>query len=97
MIIFIFKSLNNKSKYEIKLAQILKEYDRIIVQLKDGQYPLSDKRVIKVSNFLELLDARDTLEKPIVYVRVNNIKSEFYVEDADKVYKYVMKESDFIN
>jgi len=43
-----------------------------------------------------LLDARDTLEKPIVYVRVNNVKSEFYVEDIDKVYKYTMKESDFL-
>ncbi len=95
LIIFILKSINKKSEYEKKLEQILREYDRIIVQIKDKEYPATTKRTIKVATFLELLDARDTLEKPIVHVRVNNIKSEFYVEDFDKVYKYTMKESDF--
>lgn len=95
LLIFIFKSVTKKSEYNKKLEQILREYDRIIVQIKNSDYITDNKRVIKVSNFLELLDARDTLEKPIVHIRVNNIKSEFYVEDVDKIYKYVMKESDF--
>lgn len=95
LIIFLIKTSTKKSKYQIKLKQILKEYDRIIVQVRDGEVFTSNKKIIKVHNFLELLDARDTLEKPIVYVKVNNIKSEFYVEDIDKVYKYVMKEADF--
>ena len=35
-----------------------------------------------------------TLEKPIVYVKVNNVKSEFYVEDSESIYKYTLKEAD---
>lgn len=91
----IVKSINNDSKYQRRLKQILRDYDRIIVMARDG-YSLNDSiRVIKVTSFSELKDARDTLERPIVYVRVNNVKSEFYVEDGDKVYLYVMKEADF--
>jgi len=96
LILFIIKASPKRSEYEDRLRQILREYDRIIVQVEDGQTFVSDKKIIKVHSFLELLDARDTLEKPIVYVRVNNVKSEFYVEDIDKVYKYTMKESDFL-
>lgn len=95
LVLYILKSISKKSEYETKLNQILKEYDRIIVQVENGSEFIGNKRIIKVSSFLELLDARDTLEKPIVHVRVNNIKSEFYVEDIDKAYKYTMKESDF--
>lgn len=91
----IIKIANNTSKYQQKLNQILREFDRIIVTAKDG-YTLDDnKKLIKVSTFEELLDARDTLEKPIIYVKVNQVKSEFYVEDNDKVYRYIMKEADF--
>lgn len=96
LIIFILKTTTKKSRYELKLNQILKEYDRIIVRMKDKETFINDgKQEIKVYDFLELLDARDTLERPIIYIRVNNIKSEFYVEDMTRVYKYVMKESDF--
>ena len=92
---FLIKTINYDTKYQSCLKQILKEYDRIIVTSRDG-YLLNDNiRIIKVTSFLELKDARDTLERPIIYVRVNNVKSEFYVEDGDKVYLYVMKEADF--
>ena len=50
---------------------------------------------VKVDSFYELLDARDTLEKPIIYERVNSVKSYFYVEDNERIYRYAMKESDF--
>ena len=40
----------------------------------------------------ELMDARNTLEKPIVYERINSIKSKFYVEDGNTIYVYVMKD-----
>lgn len=96
IISLILKSTKKKSIYEIRLNQILKEYDRIIVRMKDKEnFTYEGKQEIKVYDFLELLDARDTLERPIIYIKVNNIKSEFYVEDISRVYKYVMKESDF--
>lgn len=91
----IYKVMTSSSLYQRKLNRIMREYDREIVISSNG-YALDDsKRLVKVASFSELLDARDTLEKPIVYVRVNNVKSEFYVEDSETIYKYTMKEADF--
>ncbi len=95
LIKLMLKVSNSKSKYQRKLNQILREYDRVIVVARNGYDINPDKKLIKVLSFTELLDARDALEKPVVYVKVNEVKSEFYVEDVDKVYQYVMKDADF--
>ncbi len=95
LITLVLKVSNSKSKYQRKLSQILREYDRVIVVARNGYEVNPDKKLIKVLSFNELLDARDALEKPVVYVKVNEVKSEFYVEDIDKIYQYVMKEADF--
>jgi hypothetical protein len=90
----IFKVMGTTSMYQRKLNKILREYDKYIV-ISRGDYDIDDsKRLIKVTSFGELLDARNTLEKPIVYVKVNNVKSEFYVEDSESIYKYTLKEAD---
>lgn len=85
---------NKRSKYEEKLNSILRNYDRVIVSAKES-YNVDGRTIVKVYTFDELLDARDTLGKPIIYYKVNNVKSEFYVEDEYKVYKYTLKEADF--
>ena len=90
----IFKVMGTTSMYQRKLNKILREYDKYIV-ISRGDYDIdASKRLIKVTSFGELLDARNTLEKPIVYVKVNNVKSEFYVEDSESIYKYTLKEAD---
>lgn len=92
MIVLVSK---NKNKYQVELNKILKEFDDYIVITKDGYNISEDINVIKVSNFKELLDARNSLNKPIIFTKVNNVKCEFIVEDESTVYKYVMKEADF--
>ena len=90
----VFKVMGTTSMYQRKLNKILREYDKYIV-ISNGDYDIDgSKRLIKVASFGELLDARNTLEKPIVYVKVNNVKSEFYVEDSESIYKYTLKEAD---
>ena len=90
----IFKVMGTTSMYQRRLNKILREYDKYIV-ISRGDYEVDNsKRLIKVSSFGELLDARNTLEKPIVYVKVNNVKSDFYVEDSESIYKYTLKEAD---
>lgn len=91
----VFRVNNNRSKYQTALSDILREYDRLIVIARDGYESNIEKKVIKVESFNDILDARDTLEKPIIYSKINDIKSEFIVEDDEKLYKYVIKESDF--
>lgn len=92
----VVKGTTKKSKYKKELESILDEYDRYIVVARDGFIPNGDKKIIKVNEFKELLDARDALNKPIIYSKVNDIKSEFIIEDSEIIYKYVIKESDFL-
>ena len=95
LIKLIYVTIDGGSPYEKKLNQILAEYDRVIVMSKSEYKINPDKQFIKLDSFFELLDARDTLEKPIIYERVNSVKSYFYVEDDERIYRYAMKESDF--
>lgn len=95
LIAFLWKTRNKGSSYHRKLKNILNTYDRVIVTLNDKNTILNSKDVYNVETFLELLDVRDTIDKPILYYKVNDIKSEFYVQDSDKTYKFSMKESDF--
>lgn len=95
LIKLIYVTIDGGSPYEKKLNQILAEYDRVIVMSKSEYKINPDKQFIKLDSFFELLDARDTLEKPIIYEKVNGVKSYFYVEDDERIYRYAMKESDF--
>ena len=84
--------------YDKELSNILNTYDRVIININDSlkyESSFQSKKVYKVTSFFELLDLRDTIDKPIIYQKINNIKSEFYVQDSDAIYKYTMKESDF--
>lgn len=91
----VYKVMGTTSMYQRKLNKILREYDRYIVIARSEYNVDTSKKLVKVASFGELLDARDTLEKPIVYLRVNSVKSEFYVEDSETIYKFVLKEADF--
>ena len=90
----VIKGTAKKSKYHKELNSILKEYDKYIVIARDGFIADGNKKTVKVSEFKELLDARSALNKPIIYSKINDIKSEFIVEDTEIVYKYSIKESD---
>lgn len=90
----IVLTTRTKSKYQIKLDKILNEFDDYIVCSKDGYIISEGINVIKVANFKELLDARNSLNKPIIFTKINNVKCEFIVEDGSTVYQYIMKEVD---
>lgn len=90
----VLKVTNNKNKYQARLHEILRVYDRIIVIARDGYESNKKRNVIKVASFEELLAAHETLNKPIIFSKVNDIKCEFIVEDNKTLYKYVLKEAD---
>ncbi len=83
------------TEYEKELRRILTEYDRVIVEANSKKISLINKELVEVKSFLELVDVRDTIEKPIVHLEVNEDKSEFYVQDEKIVYKFTMSEDDF--
>jgi len=90
----ILKVTTIHNKYRQKLWKILREYDRIIVIARGGYESNFEREIVKVESFEQLLEIKQNLQKPIIYSRVNDVKSEFIVEDEDKIYKFVLKESD---
>lgn len=92
---YFSKFSKNSSKYKKKLNEILSTYDRVIITGKDNNLITKKENIYEVKTFFELLDVRDTIDKPILYYKINDIKSEFYVQDVDTTYKFTLKESDF--
>lgn len=88
------KIRKTNSLYTKKLNRILKEYDRAIVKTKKMP-EIDDLKMIEVDSFEELLDARENLEKPILFIDVQaEQKSCFLIINQREVFKFVLKASD---
>ena len=85
-------TFTKKSKYSVELKNILKNYDKNIVNISSDFRYDEGKDIVKVESIKELVDASNVVNKPIIYCRINNIKSEFILDD-DKIYKYTLKDS----
>ncbi len=93
LIMFINKTSPKKTLYDLTLAKILREYDRVIVDSKKNVN--MDGEVIDVKSFNELLDVRDNIEKPIIFSEVHRgLKSVFIVKTSNETYRYVLKLAD---
>lgn len=92
---FIYQTKPNEISYQKELNKILKKYDKYIINLENHNSIENPKDEYIVKSFQELLDVRNTLKEPILYYKINDNKSEFYIQGKDKTYKYIMKESDF--
>ncbi len=87
--IMLRKRMYKKNKFKIEVTKIMKEYDRYITTIET--FPnLGDKSIINVSSFKELLDAREWLNKPILYSEANNKGWFLIIADPD-VYMYTLE------
>ena len=90
---FLNKTSRKKTLYEIKLNKILKEYDRVIITSRKKVKETGN--IVDVNSFEELLDARDNLEKPIIFNEIHKgQKSVFIVNSEKESYRYVLKQAD---
>lgn len=103
-IVSVFKLFFRKKKkscdqlYEKKRNDILKEYDRFIVEASEMKKNQSGKNIVKVSGFDELLDAREGNDSSIIfYEDVNSKKSVFTVIDVNNIFIYEFSIRDFNN
>ena len=92
-LIFIKKLTKPKTNYNKILEKIMREYNQIIVETKTIP-DFQDSNLINVDSFEELLDVRETIAKPILYVKIHNQKSYFLIVDGREVYRYVLKAVD---
>ena len=79
-----------KQEYIKKLEKILKEYDRAIVTVTKKP-DTTKKSINNVPSFEELLDARENLEKPILfYQNRSGSKSTFIIINDKEAYVYTL-------
>ena len=100
-IIMTLKAIKNilllrvkKSEYDKYINKLLKEYDRLIAETTT-MMSLTDKEVIKISKFTELLDIHDNLQLPIMYYPIiEHQKAYFYISHDKTIYLMTIKSLD---
>jgi hypothetical protein len=93
-IVLIHKLTGKTSHYTKIINKILKEYDRIITNVKNTP-DLSEYQVVNVTDFSELVDVSERVEQPILYSVIHkNQKSQFLVINKDIAYQYIIKSVD---
>lgn len=83
-------NVNNykKTYYDKYINRLLKEYDRVIVDVNTKPV-FDDKNIINVNSFFELLDARDNLKLPIIYYNIlEHSECYFYIMHNNDIYLY---------
>lgn len=97
MVRFIIKIQVKKTEYDKVIAKILREYDRLIVTTS-SKPDLHSERLVKVKEFNELLDVRDTVQLPIMYYEVTkHQKCYFYINQNNILYLLTIKAIDLEN
>jgi hypothetical protein len=90
IIIFVMRELR-RSDYEKELKQITREYSQLIVDVEHvPEIPRS--KIIEVKSFDELLDARDTIQQPILHLTAAENRSLFIIEDQGMAYVYSLSD-----
>ena len=97
IIVDLFKLGDKKSKYDIYISKLLKEYDRLIVE-SSSMVSFEGKEIVRIKKFSELLDIHDNLQLPIIFYEliphkkafmyVNNNNTVMYLHEIDENVKF---------
>jgi hypothetical protein len=79
----------HRTTYEKTLAHILHEYNQLIVEVERMPHAARD-HVVEVASFDDLLDARDTIQQPILHLEIADDRSLFAIEDDGMIYAYAL-------
>lgn len=89
--------LRERSKYDIALKKILKDYDSIIGNVNNS-IDENGYKVLNMQSFEELRDIHDNLGTPIIYNTIKAHKlSEFIIIHDNIIYKYTLDEKNIVN
>jgi len=85
----LFKEYNKNNIYKVTVSKILKEYDQLIVT---GSVSIDEKKysnIVHPKTFIEMVDAAENLNAPILYYEViPGEKCFFVLTKDDTLYKY---------
>lgn len=101
IVFYIVYTRDYKTLYKVKLAKILKDYDRYVSETEVTE-PIEDLLVTRslrieiIKSFESLMDIRDSLNKPILFHEEKpGEEAVFYIISEKIGYIYVMKAIDF--
>lgn len=87
----ISKVLDIYTPYDRYINKILKEYDRLIVET-NSKLKINGYNIIKINSFMELLDARDNLNLPILYLNtIPHKEGMFYIISDNNLYMLLIQ------
>ncbi len=94
------KGMGHTTQYEAYVKKILREYDRAIAEI-EGDYSFEGCLVVEVKVFEELIDIYEAINQPIICIKDIVVEEEkqtvFLIKNNNDVYRYVVKEKDFMN
>ena len=93
--LFRFFKEKKESEFEREIKRLLADYDRIIVETKSNSVNYEGKELTELDSFMELVDVRDTIEKPILYIVQNEQIRDFIVQDRNQLYRFRMDSNNF--
>ncbi len=95
MIKYIIKSRTAEDIYQKELKKILNNYHSYIQKINNN-IDLNNYQLLKVDNFTDMLEIRDTLNQPILMVENVEKKSVFFIipSSTNILYMYTIKVSD---
>ena len=93
LIYLISKRRSELSKYDLKVAKILREFDRTITEVK-GKF-VKNKDYIEVKDFMELIDVHDNLGEPIMHYENDKDTNVFVIKNTKTTYYVMLKRKDF--
>ena len=85
LIIYIKKTETEEDKYKGELKKILNNYGSYISQVED-EFDMKEYQILKVPNFIDLLEIRDTMQIPIIMIEnKESLTSCFIIPTASKI------------
>jgi hypothetical protein len=88
-VMILVRNNRAKSRYDKTLTKIIKEYNQLIIEATHIP-EIKNSQVVTVSDFDELLDVRETIQKPILHIKISHDKSLFAIEDGHTAYTYTL-------
>ena len=95
LLYFVRKTRSAKTIYEKELKKILNNY-RSYIQKVNTKFDLDGYQVLKIDNFTDMLEIRDTTNQPILMVENGNKNSAYFIipTTTKLLYTYCIKVSD---
>lgn len=85
LLIYVRNSETEEEKYKNQLKKILNNYGTYISKVEDD-FNMSEYQILKVTNFVDLLEIRDTMHIPIImFENKENLVTCFIIPTADKI------------